>query len=211
MNGATAVRARCRIFWTIAKVGRSTLPARARVDHRRRPGGQALRPRPRARSKCCARIRRSAISTSPARSSARWRCCSTCPRAPRSRRCRPSRPMPSTTPSSFLGGNPEIALYVATLLARRLYYTTSYLVDLQQQSEGKREDLDLVDKILAQLDRKARRSQARQAHAEVASLPLARRGTRRSAQLVQAPPRAVAPPRPIYSFRGLRAPPIPPR
>ena len=44
----------------------------------------------------------------------------------------------------------EIALYVATLLARRLYYTTSYLVDLQQQSEGKREDLDLVDKILAQ-------------------------------------------------------------
>ena len=41
--------------------------------------------------------------------------------------------------------------YVATLLARRLYYTTSYLVDLQQQSEGKREDLDLVDKILAQL------------------------------------------------------------
>jgi CRP/FNR family transcriptional regulator, cyclic AMP receptor protein len=42
-------------------------------------------------------------------------------------------------------------LYVATLLARRLYYTTSYLVDLQQQSEGKRDDLDLVDKILAQL------------------------------------------------------------
>jgi CRP-like cAMP-binding protein len=52
---------------------------------------------------------------------------------------------------TFLGSNPEIALYVATLLARRLYYTTSYLVDLQQQSEGKREDLDLVDKILAQL------------------------------------------------------------
>ncbi len=52
---------------------------------------------------------------------------------------------------AFLGGQPEIALYVATLLARRLYYTTSYLVDLQQQSEGKREDLDLVDKILAQL------------------------------------------------------------
>ena len=51
----------------------------------------------------------------------------------------------------FLGGRPEIALYVATLLARRLYYTTSYLVDLQQQAAGKREDLDLVDKILAQL------------------------------------------------------------
>lgn len=51
----------------------------------------------------------------------------------------------------FLGANPEVALYLATLLARRLYYTTSYLVDLQQQSEGRREDLDLVDKILAQL------------------------------------------------------------
>ena len=62
---------------------------------------------------------------------------------------------------SFLGGQPEIALYLATLLARRLYYTTSYLVDLQQQSEGKREDLDLVDKILAQLvepeDKKGKR------------------------------------------------------
>lgn len=52
---------------------------------------------------------------------------------------------------SFLASQPEIALYLATLLARRLYYTTSYLVDLQQQKEGKREDLDLVDKILAQL------------------------------------------------------------
>jgi CRP/FNR family transcriptional regulator, cyclic AMP receptor protein len=52
---------------------------------------------------------------------------------------------------SFIGSKPEIALFVATLLARRLYYTTSYLVDLQQQAAGKREDLDLVDKILAQL------------------------------------------------------------
>lgn len=52
---------------------------------------------------------------------------------------------------AFLGSRPEIALHVASLLARRLYYTTTYLVDLQQQSEGKREDLDLVDKILAQL------------------------------------------------------------
>ena len=51
----------------------------------------------------------------------------------------------------FLGSNPEIALHVASLLARRLYYTTSYLVDLQQQAAGKREDLDLVDTILSQL------------------------------------------------------------
>lgn len=52
---------------------------------------------------------------------------------------------------AWLGSQADIALYVATLLARRLYYTTSYLVDLQQQAAGKREDLDLVDKILAQL------------------------------------------------------------
>ncbi|HEY0920793.1 Crp/Fnr family transcriptional regulator [Devosia sp.] len=54
----------------------------------------------------------------------------------------------------FFQSRPEIAIYVATLLARRLYYTTSYLVDLQQQAAGKREDLDLVDAILAQLVQK---------------------------------------------------------
>ena len=48
-------------------------------------------------------------------------------------------------PLEFLGSKP------AALLARRLYYTTSYLVDLQQQAAGRREDLDMVDKILAQL------------------------------------------------------------
>ncbi len=54
-------------------------------------------------------------------------------------------------PLGFLGSQPEIALELASLLARRLYYTTSYLVDLQQQAAGRREDLDLVDTILAQL------------------------------------------------------------
>ena len=54
----------------------------------------------------------------------------------------------------FLRSDSAIALEVATLLARRLYYTTSYLVDLQQQAAGKREDLDLVDRILAQLVQK---------------------------------------------------------
>jgi CRP-like cAMP-binding protein len=51
----------------------------------------------------------------------------------------------------FLSSNADLALHVASLLARRLYYTTSYLVDLQQQAAGKREDLDIVDKILSQL------------------------------------------------------------
>lgn len=52
---------------------------------------------------------------------------------------------------TFLDGHPEMSLHIATMLARRLYYTTSYLVDLQQQAAGKRQDLDLVDEILASL------------------------------------------------------------
>ncbi|NMA96973.1 MAG: cyclic nucleotide-binding domain-containing protein [Phyllobacteriaceae bacterium] len=52
---------------------------------------------------------------------------------------------------TFLDTRPEFSLHIATMLARRLYYTTSYLVDLQQQAAGKRQDLDLVDEILASL------------------------------------------------------------
>ncbi len=52
---------------------------------------------------------------------------------------------------TFLDKRPEFSLHIATMLARRLYYTTSYLVDLQQQSAGKRQDLDLVDQILQSL------------------------------------------------------------
>lgn len=52
---------------------------------------------------------------------------------------------------TFLDGHTEMSLHIATMLARRLYYTTSYLVDLQQQAAGKRQDLDLVDEILASL------------------------------------------------------------
>lgn len=51
----------------------------------------------------------------------------------------------------FLGERPALALHLATLLARRLYYTTSYLVDVEQQQAGKRRDLDLVDRILGRL------------------------------------------------------------
>ena len=52
---------------------------------------------------------------------------------------------------SFLEKKPEVAIHIATLLARRLYYTTAYLVDLQQQLAGRRKDLDVVDKILGSL------------------------------------------------------------
>ena len=52
---------------------------------------------------------------------------------------------------TFLKSDAGVAIHMAMLLARRLYYTTSYLVDVQQQAAGRREDLDLVDRILAQL------------------------------------------------------------
>ena len=52
---------------------------------------------------------------------------------------------------TFLDKRPDFSLQISTMLARRLYYTTSYLVDLQQQAAGKRQDLDLVDEILASL------------------------------------------------------------
>lgn len=61
---------------------------------------------------------------------------------------------------NFLMSDPAVAIEVASLLARRLYYTTSYLVDLQQQASGKREDLDLVDRILAQLVQKPENGKA---------------------------------------------------
>ncbi|MEO8883754.1 MAG: cyclic nucleotide-binding domain-containing protein [Devosia sp.] len=51
----------------------------------------------------------------------------------------------------FLESRSEVAIHIATLLARRLYYTTTYLVDLQQQVEGRRHDLDVVDQILGSL------------------------------------------------------------
>jgi CRP/FNR family transcriptional regulator, cyclic AMP receptor protein len=51
----------------------------------------------------------------------------------------------------FLQQHPEASLELATLLARRLYYTTAYLVDLQQQAAGRRQDLDVVDRILGSL------------------------------------------------------------
>lgn len=52
---------------------------------------------------------------------------------------------------TFLDNRPDFSRHIAALLARRLYYTTSYLVDLQQQAAGKRQDLDMVDQILARL------------------------------------------------------------
>ena len=61
----------------------------------------------------------------------------------------------------FLKEHPEAALELATLLARRLYYTTAYLVDLQQQAAGKRQDLDVVDRILGTLFQPAAAAEAK--------------------------------------------------
>ena len=57
----------------------------------------------------------------------------------------------STSPPirlAFLRSNPEIALAVAALLARRLHSLTTYLVDLKRQFEGHDDHLSMVDEVL---------------------------------------------------------------
>jgi CRP/FNR family transcriptional regulator, cyclic AMP receptor protein len=51
-------------------------------------------------------------------------------------------------PLAFLRSNPEIAMELSRLLARRLHYVTSYLVDLKRQFEGSGDHLEIVDEVL---------------------------------------------------------------
>jgi CRP-like cAMP-binding protein len=51
-------------------------------------------------------------------------------------------------PAAFLGSHPEIALAVARLLAKRLHFVTTYLVDLKRQFEGSGDHLAIVDEVL---------------------------------------------------------------
>jgi CRP/FNR family transcriptional regulator, cyclic AMP receptor protein len=51
----------------------------------------------------------------------------------------------------FLRENSAVSLHLAALLARRLYYTTSYLVDVQNEVKDKRENVDFIDRILSAL------------------------------------------------------------
>jgi CRP-like cAMP-binding protein len=51
-------------------------------------------------------------------------------------------------PVAFLRSNPEIAMELSRLLARRLHYVTSYLVDLKRQFEGSGDHLEIVDEVL---------------------------------------------------------------
>jgi CRP-like cAMP-binding protein len=54
-------------------------------------------------------------------------------------------------PNAFMRNNPDIALAVAALLAKRLHIVTSYLVDLKQQFEHHADHLSLVDEVLEAL------------------------------------------------------------
>lgn len=54
-------------------------------------------------------------------------------------------------PLGFLGSTPEIALALSRLLARRLHFLTSYLVDVKRQFEGSGDHLAIVDEVLESL------------------------------------------------------------
>jgi CRP/FNR family cyclic AMP-dependent transcriptional regulator len=54
-------------------------------------------------------------------------------------------------PLAFLRSNPEIALELSRLLARRLHFVTTYLVDVKRQFEGSGDHLAIVDEVLESL------------------------------------------------------------
>lgn len=64
---------------------------------------------------------------------------------------RPSVFRVAAAPSEFLRSNPEIALAVAALLARRLHILTTYLIDLKRQFESHESHLSMVDEVLESL------------------------------------------------------------
>ena len=51
-------------------------------------------------------------------------------------------------PLHFLRSHPEITMELSRLLARRLHFVTSYLVDLKRQFEGSGDHLAMVDEVL---------------------------------------------------------------
>jgi len=54
-------------------------------------------------------------------------------------------------PIGFFQANPEGAFEVARLLARRLHFVNSYLVDLKKQFAGSGDHLSMVDEVLETL------------------------------------------------------------
>jgi CRP-like cAMP-binding protein len=57
----------------------------------------------------------------------------------------------ASDPVEFLRSNPEIALAVAALLAKRLHFVTTYLIDLKRQFETHEGHLSMVDEVLESL------------------------------------------------------------
>lgn len=51
-------------------------------------------------------------------------------------------------PLELMRSRPEIALAVSRLLARRLHFVTTYLVDVKRQFEGSGDHLAIVDEVL---------------------------------------------------------------
>src|SRR5262249_36165578 len=54
-------------------------------------------------------------------------------------------------PLAFLHANPETAFALARLLARRLHFVNSYLVDLKHQYADRGDHLSMVDEVLETL------------------------------------------------------------
>jgi CRP/FNR family transcriptional regulator, cyclic AMP receptor protein len=54
-------------------------------------------------------------------------------------------------PLAFLRSNSQIALEVSRLLARRLHFVTTYLVDIKRQFEDSGDHLSMVDEVLETL------------------------------------------------------------
>lgn len=63
----------------------------------------------------------------------------------------PSRFYVVANPLLFLGSEPDVALGVARLLAKRLHAMTTYLVDLKHQFEDHANHLGMVDEVLEAL------------------------------------------------------------
>ena len=63
----------------------------------------------------------------------------------------PSRLRVAEEGAAFLADHPEVALHVARMLAQRLHDATTYLADLKQQFDDRREHFGMVDRILGSL------------------------------------------------------------
>lgn len=63
----------------------------------------------------------------------------------------PSRFHVAEDATAFLTSDPEIAVTIGRLLARRLHSMVTYLVDLKRQFEGYEDHLGIVDEVLESL------------------------------------------------------------